>query len=58
MTQPLPRVSAKHYAQQQDKTAKVKWRIKGNPDGHVYQGQRKVIGCKTCGGTKSDIRMP
>lgn len=47
---PIPRVSAKHYAPQPAPAAKVKWRIKGQPDGPVYQGQEKVLSCRTCGG--------
>ena len=47
---PIPRVSAKHYAPQPAPTAaKVKWRIKGQTDGPVYQGQEKVSSCRTCG---------
>lgn len=41
---PLPKVSASKYA----KSAKVKWKIKGNKDGAVYQGQKIVGKCKFC----------
>jgi hypothetical protein len=51
--QPLPRVSAKHYAKAGEDTAsraaKVRFREVGKTDGHVYQGQVIVIPCRTCG---------
>jgi hypothetical protein len=30
-------------------SAKIRWRIKGNDDGHVYQGNVLHVSCKTCG---------
>lgn len=47
---PIPRVSAKHYAAQPVPAAKVRFRIKGQPDGPVYQGQVKITPCSSCGG--------
>jgi hypothetical protein len=32
-----------------DMSAKIRWRIKGNDDGHVYQGNVLHVSCKTCG---------
>lgn len=34
-------------------SAAVKWRIKGQPDGPVYQGQEIVKPCGTCGGSSA-----
>lgn len=49
---PHPKVSAAKYAiaSDLDQNAKMKWRIKGNQDGPVYQGQAVIIPCSTCGG--------
>jgi hypothetical protein len=48
---PIPRVSAKHYAPQPAPTAaKVRFRVKGEADGPVYQGQVVVVPCRSCGG--------
>ena len=53
---PLPRVSAKHYAPmsapapQPAPAAKVRFRIKGETDGPIYQGQVAVVPCRSCGG--------
>lgn len=44
---PHPKVAAKHYV---SRPAKVKLRIKGQPDGPVYQGQVVVVPCGSCGG--------
>jgi hypothetical protein len=51
---PLPRVSAKHYAPQPARSAKVIWKIKGSgTEGTLYEGQRIVRECRTCGGAKT-----
>jgi hypothetical protein len=42
-TKVVPRITA---------PAKVKWRIKGSPDGPVYQGQAIVVPCPACRGGK------
>jgi 23S rRNA maturation-related 3'-5' exoribonuclease YhaM len=42
---PHKKVSPEKYKQ----PAKIKWRVKGNTDGHVYQGQEIIAPCKTCG---------
>jgi hypothetical protein len=47
---PIPRVSAKHYAPWPAPAAKVRFRLKGEVDGPVYQGQAVVTPCKSCGG--------
>lgn len=49
---PLPRVSAKHYDPEPPRVAKVRFRIKGQTDGPIYQGQVKFKPCDTCGGGK------
>jgi hypothetical protein len=42
-----------------DAAAKVRFRIKGEVGGPIYQGQRIVVPCKTCGGKpKLDIATP
>jgi hypothetical protein len=33
---------------QNPKAASVRWRIKGNADGHVYEGQKVVRRCAAC----------
>lgn len=51
---PLPRVSAKHYGEQ-PRPAKVVMRIKGSgTEGTLYEGQRIVRECRTCGGGKTN----
>lgn len=45
----IPRVSAKHYGLVQPRTAKVRFRIKGETDGPIYQGQTKIKACQSCG---------
>jgi hypothetical protein len=57
---PIPRPSAAAYAREASRTpaesppeaAKVKFRLKGNEDGHIYQGQEIVVKCRTCPGTR------
>jgi hypothetical protein len=49
---PLPRVSAKHYGNQ---AAKVRFRVKGNADGPIYQGQVQIVPCAGCSGAKRKI---
>jgi hypothetical protein len=50
---PIPRVSAKHYAPQPVPTAaKVRFRLKGETEGPIYQGQRIITPCKSCGKQK------
>lgn len=34
--------------------AKVKFRVKGQPDGPIYEGQRIIIPCKGCGKSNLD----
>lgn len=47
---PLPKVSAAKYNQAvtEDRAARMKWKLKGNEDGPIYQGQVKVGKCRTC----------
>lgn len=45
---PIARVSASKY----DRPARVRVRLKGETDGPVYEGQRVVVPCKTCGQRK------
>jgi hypothetical protein len=53
---PIPRVSAKHYAPQPVPTAaKVRFRVKGESDGPVYQGQVQIIPCASCGQKSKQI---
>ena len=49
---PIPRVSAKHYAPQPAPAAKVRFRLKGETDGPIYQGQHIITPCKSCGKQK------
>jgi len=42
---PHPKVSAAKY---RETAAKVMWRIKGNPDGPIYEGQKVITPCKSC----------
>jgi len=42
------KVSASKYTG--NAAAKVKFRIKGQPDGPVYQGQSVIAPCRSCGG--------
>jgi hypothetical protein len=44
-----PKVSASKYPGAADSAFPVRFRIKGQPDGPVYAGQRVVMPCKTCG---------
>jgi hypothetical protein len=44
---PHPKVSPKKY-EQKTQPAKVKWKIKGNADGHIYRGQNIERRCPTC----------
>lgn len=48
---PIRRVSAKKYRPpaEPDRTAKVRFRIKGQTDGPIYQGQKIITPCKSCG---------
>ena len=52
---PLPRVSAKHYGQQPAPAAKVRFRLKGETDGPIYQGQVQIVPCAGCGGTRRPL---
>jgi hypothetical protein len=50
---PHPKISSEKYqqsAQAVSEVAQVKWRLKGNQDGPVYQGQQLVTKCPTCPG--------
>lgn len=47
---PLPKVSARKYGEQEARPAKVRFRLKGNAGGPVYQGQHLIVPCKGCGG--------
>ena len=44
---PIPRVSAKKYPPK-DRAAKVRFRIKGEKDGPVFEGQKLVVPCRGC----------
>ena len=51
----LPKVSSKHYLaaeQQGEKSARVKFKMKGKEDGNTYQGQKLITPCRNCGGEK------
>lgn len=51
---PLPKVSAIHYAPQPAaRPAKVRFRLKGQLTGPLYQGQQLIVPCKTCTQPKS-----
>lgn len=50
LPKPLPRVSAGHYAAAEPRAAKIRYRLKGESDGPIYQGQRILVPCATCGG--------
>lgn len=53
---PPPRVSAKNYPGE-NRAAKVRIRIKGEPDGPVYQGQEIIQPCDGCA-EKSRLQRP
>jgi hypothetical protein len=45
---PIKRVSAKKYPPK-DRAAKMRFRIKGETDGPIYEGQKIILPCKGCG---------
>jgi hypothetical protein len=46
---PSPKVSASKYPGAQAKAFPVRFRIKGADDGPVFEGQRQIRICKSCG---------
>jgi hypothetical protein len=54
---PHPKISAKHYAPAPPAAAKVRFRIKGQSDGPVYQGQKIVTPCASCRPPASPARV-
>ena len=56
---PIPRVSPKHYAPQPAPqpapAAKVRFRLKGETDGPIYQGQVQIVPCAGCGKRQTRI---
>jgi hypothetical protein len=55
---PLPRVSAKHYAAAPADAAMIRFRLKGETTGPVYQGQKVIIPCASCGSKTTDPAPP
>jgi hypothetical protein len=45
---PVPRVSPAKY-RSKNRAAKVRFRIKGEADGPLYEGQKLVVPCSGCG---------
>lgn len=43
----IPRVPARKY-QEANRAASILWKVKGNKDGDVYQGQVLISPCKSC----------
>ena len=45
---PSPKVSASKYPGNADKAFPVKFRVVGQPDGPVFEGQKKIRDCPGC----------